>query len=171
MDNIPAELIKKGGSKVVNVLTTIHNMIWKTSRGHQNGSNLWLILSQRSQIEDIWHYRSVSLISYVRKFMLWVLLNCLIPKTKCILSEEQVGSRKERSKTKQVKSMWVILAKHIQQQTLILQTYTDPKKAFDWNYHEGLWKVMSDHNIEQNLVGVIKSLHRNSERLWWSWVP
>ena len=164
IDNNPAELIKKGGSKMVDVLTKICKMIWEdklwTSKRLQS---LIIPILKKTGSLKCGDYRMVSLISHVSKIMLQVLLSGITPKIKCILSEEQTSFRKGRSTTEQITNLRIILEKHIQQQTLILQNYKVLKKAFDWGWHKGLWKVMSNHNVDQNMNGVITTLYQNSE--------
>ncbi|KAI8503836.1 hypothetical protein Bbelb_188070 [Branchiostoma belcheri] len=73
-------------------------------------------------------------------------VNRLKPKVEEILTEEQAGLRAGRSTLEQIFNIRMLTG----------------LKAFDRVWHEGLWKVMRDYNIDESLVAIIKSLYDNA---------
>ena len=73
----------------------------------------------------------------------------------------RLQSRQKHSRTDY--RLQKILEKHIKQQTPIKQNYIDFRKAFNSLWHQGLWKVMSDHNVNLNTIKLMKSLYQNAE--------
>ena len=94
--------------------------------------------------------------------MLTVLLNRLKGKTEEILAEEQAGFRPKRSTVEQIFNIRLLVEKHLQHQRDLFHNFIDFKKAFDHVWHEGLWQVMTNFNIDTTLVEVIKALYKNS---------
>ena len=117
VDNIPAELILAGGNKVIDVLTTICNSIWKNGKWPtQWTQSLVITLPKRGNLQLCQNYRSISLISHPSKVMLKVIQNRLKPQAESIIAEEQAGFRAGRSTCKQIFNIRVLCEKYAHHQ-------------------------------------------------------
>ncbi|KAI8502174.1 hypothetical protein Bbelb_197620 [Branchiostoma belcheri] len=108
------------------------------------------------------NYRTISLISHPSKIMLKVLLKRLNAKAEEILAEEQAGFRAGRSTIEQILNCRLIIEKHLQHQRELHHNFIDFKKAFDRVWHEGLWWVLREFNIDESLVQTIEALYKNA---------
>ncbi|KAL8607179.1 hypothetical protein ACOMHN_009573 [Nucella lapillus] len=111
----------------------------------------------------IMNYRTISLISHPSKVMLRVLLNRLKWKSEEILAEEQARFRPKRSTVEQIFDIRILIEKHLQHQRDLFHNFIDFKKAFDRVWHDGLWQVMRNYNIDSNIIDVIKVLYNDSK--------
>ena len=50
------------------------------------------------------------------------------------------------------------MEKHLERQKEVYHNLIDFKKAFDRVWHEGLWRVLKEYNIDNRLIEVIESL-------------
>ncbi|KAL8569366.1 hypothetical protein ACOMHN_014050 [Nucella lapillus] len=78
-------------------------------------------------------------------------------------AEEQAGFRPKRSTVKQIFSIRILIEKHLQHQHDLFYNFIDFKKAFDRVWHDGLWQVMRNYNIDSNIIDVIKALYDDSK--------
>ena len=51
------------------------------------------------------------------------------------------------------------MEKHLEHDKELYHNFIDFKKAFDPVWHEGLWRVLREYNIDNRLIEVIKSLY------------
>ena len=87
-----------------------------------------------------------------------MILNRLVNQAEKILEEEQAGFRAQRSTTEQICNLRLLLEKYLEHQKELYHNFIDFKKAFDRVWHEGLWRVLKEYNIDNRLIEVIKSL-------------
>ena len=160
VDNVPGELLKNGGEKLVTVLTALCQKIMDEKRWPKEWTQSLVIpLPKKGNLRKCENYRTISLISHPSKILLRVLLNRLQPKAEELLSEEQAGFRPCRSTVEQILNCRILMEKHLQHQKDLYHNFIDFKKAFDRVWHDGLWHVMRVFNIETGLVDVIKALY------------
>ena len=160
IDNIPAELIKHGGSAVIDILTRICNKIWQTGEWPTPWTqSLIIMLPKKGNLQQCQNYRTISLISHASKVMLKVILNRMKPMAEEIIAEEQAGFRSKRSTTEQIFNLRVLCEKYSQHQQDIYHVFVDFKKAFDRVWHDALWATMKKYNMGQKLTQTIKELY------------
>ena len=51
------------------------------------------------------------------------------------------------------------MGKHLEHQKELYHNFIDFNKAFDRVWHEGLWRILKEYNIDNQLIEVIKSLY------------
>lgn len=164
IDNIPAELIKQGGHRIVDAMHKICNQIWTSKTWPENWTRSLIIpIPKKANSNKCENYRTISLISHPSKVMLQLLLNRLRDQVEAILSEEQAGFRPKRSTIEQIFNVRILNEKHINSQKHIFHNFIDFKKAFDRVWHKGLWKIMELFNIDNHIIQVIAALYDNSE--------
>ena len=81
------------------------------------------------------------------------------PQAERIIAEEQAGFRAGRSTTEQIFNLCILCEKYLQHQQDLYHVFIDFKKAFDRVWHAAFWATMKKHNINTNLIQVIKNLY------------
>ena len=94
--------------------------------------------------------------------MLRVILNRLKNEAEEHLAEEQAGFRANRSTAEQIFNCRIMIEKHLQHQQDLFHNFIDFKKAFDRVWHDGLWQVLRNFNIEEGLILCIEALYKNA---------
>ena len=104
VDIIPAELIHASGKDMVDVLTSICNIVWKTGKWPRSCTqSLIITLPKKGNLKII-----RSLISHPSKVLLRIILNRLKPEAEKIIAEEQAGFRAKRSTMEQVFNLRIL---------------------------------------------------------------
>ena len=164
VDNIPGELLKHGGEKVINAMTLICNAIWKTRKWpHQWTESIIIPIPKKGNQKKCENYRTISLISHTGKVLLRVILNRLQPQVEKLLAEEQAGFRPGRSTVEQIFNLRIICEKYRELNKELHHNFIDFKKAFDRVWHEGMWAVLEKHNISKSITDIIRALYDRSE--------
>ena len=97
VDNVPTEIVQAGGETFDRCLTKICNRICRTGEWPTSWTqSLIITLPKQENLQLCENYRTISLISYLSKYMLKVILNRLIPQANEIIAEEQAGFRSRR---------------------------------------------------------------------------
>jgi hypothetical protein len=163
LDNIPAELLKHGGTETTKVLTVVCQKVWEEKRWPKDWTRSLVIpLPKKGNLKQCQNYRTISLISHPSKVRLRIILNRLTSKANEVLSEEQAGFRAGRSTIEQIFNCRVLIEKHLQHQRDLFHNFIDFKKAFDRVWHDGLWHVLRGYNTDERIVGVIQALYEHS---------
>ena len=163
VDKIPAELVHAGGEDVITALTTICDKIWQTGKQPTPWTqSLVIALPKKGSLQQCQNYRTISLISYQSKAMLKIILNRLKPQTEKIIAEEQAGFRAGRGTTEQIFNLRILCEKYLQHQQDLYYIFIYFKKAFDRNWHAGLWATMKKYNISINFIQVINNLYNKA---------
>ena len=162
-DNIPAELLKKGGTELVTVITTLCQKIRETKQWPEEWTRSLIIpLPKKGNLRQCGNYRTISLINHTSKIMLRVILNRLKKEAEEHLAEEQAGFRPGRSTVEQIFNCHIMMEKHLQHQKELFHNFIDFKKAFDRVWHEGLWHVMRSFGFEEGLIQIIQALYNTA---------
>lgn len=163
IDNIPAELIKAGGDMITEIYLSLCQKIWQHKKWPQKWTQSLVIpLPKKGNLRQCQNYRTISLISHPSKIMLRVILNRLKPQGERLLAEEQAGFRERRSTVEQICSCRILIEKHLQHQKDLFHNFIDFRKAFDRVWHDGLWHILSQYNIENGLIDSMKALYNNA---------
>jgi len=158
-DNIPAELIKYGGTAVIDILTKVCNKICLTGEWPTPWTRSLIITLPKKGLQKCQNYRTISLISHASKVTLKVILSRLRPQAEEIITEKKAGFRCKHSTTEQIFNLRILREKLSQRQQNIYHVFIDFKKAFDRVWHEALWDTMNKYNIGQKLIQSIKNLY------------
>ena len=87
-DNIPSELLKYGGERIIKIFTTICQQIWKTKKWPDQWTKSLIIpIPKKTDSRTCSNYRTLSLLSHSRKILLIIILNRLNPQVETILAE------------------------------------------------------------------------------------
>ena len=95
----------------------------------------------------------------LQRWSLRVILNSLVDQAEQILEEEQAGLRSQTCATEQIFNMRLLAEKHLKHQKNLYHNFIDLKKMFDRIWHEGLWRVLKEYDIDNRRIEVISSLY------------
>ena len=163
IDNVPAELIKKGGQTTIEIYTKLCNEVWSTGVWPSAWTQSLIIpLPKKGNLKFCSNYRTISLISHPSKILLRVILNRLRPQAEEIIAEEQAGFRKGRSTAEQIFNLRMLSEKFRTDQKPLFHNFIDFKKAFDRVWQEGMCAIMRMFNISKGIVNAIEALYESS---------
>ena len=161
-DEIPAELFQILKDDAVKVLHLICQQIWKTQQWPQTGKGLWKRLTtipKKGNAKECSIYLIVALISHTSKVVLKILQTRLQQYMNCELPNVQAGFRKGRETIDQIANIRWIMEKAREFQKNIC--FIDYAKAFDFVYHNKLWKIVKEMGIPDHLTCLLRNLHIN----------
>ena len=142
---------------MVKILTVQWQKIWEAKEWPKKWTQSLIIsLLKKGNLRLCQNYRTICLIS---KVMLRIILNRLKPKVEELLEEEQAAFRGGRSNTEQIFNIRLQVEKHLNHQRELYHNFIEFKKAFDRIWHDDLWKVMTNYNIDERLIKIIKALY------------
>ena len=165
-DNIPAELLKSGGDKMIEMLLKICNTTFKTGEWTTKWTESIVIpLPKKGNIKKCENNRTIGLISHHSKVLLYVLLNRMTPTIKRELDDAQAGFQQGRSTTERICNLRILSEKYLEHQKPLYHNFIDFKKAFDRVWHKALWTVKRKYNINNNIICTIMSLYDHAKSL------
>ena len=139
MGNIPAELLKSGGNKMIEMVLKIWNTTLKTGEWQTKWTESIVIpLPKKDNIRICENNRTISLISHPSKVLPYVLLNQMKPTITRELDDAQVGFQEGHSTVEQICNLRILPEKYLEHQKPIYHTFIDFKKAFDRVWHKAL---------------------------------
>ena len=105
---------------------------------------------------------TVALISHASKVMLKILQARLQQKVKHEFPDVQAAFRKDRGTRDQIANILWILEKAREFQKNIYFCFIAYAKAFDYVYHNKLWKVLQEMGIPDHLTCLLRNLYAGS---------
>ena len=151
-DGIVGELLKYGGSRMVDLLEQLFLVIWQEDivpRQWRDG--LIVNIFKKGDREDPGNYRGITLLSVVGKVFCKILNNRLV---QCLdkegaLHEGQAGFRLNRGgRLREDKKTYAF--------------FLDIQKAYDTVWHDGLWYKLWDMGVKGRMWRVIKKMYMSS---------
>ena len=73
-----------------------------------------------------------------------------------------MGFRPKRNTPGKICIIRLLIEKHLQHQHHIYHNFIKFSKAINQVWHERLWQVMRNYNIDDNMIQVIEALYRDS---------
>uniref|UniRef100_A0A7I4XX64 Reverse transcriptase domain-containing protein n=1 Tax=Haemonchus contortus TaxID=6289 RepID=A0A7I4XX64_HAECO len=128
IDEIPAKLLKAGGSTIVKKPTELYNGCW-------NG------LTEKANLTDGENWRRITLLSVPGKAFCGILLQRLRNAIDSQLSVDQAGFREERSCCEQIFTPRNIIEQCEFKYPLFIN-FVEFRKAFDSVHRESLWEML-----------------------------
>ena len=88
VDTIPGELFTHGREKMLNIMTTLCQLIWKTQEWPEMwSSSLIIMIPKKIDLKKCENYRIISLICHASKILLRIISNRMNPQAEVILAE------------------------------------------------------------------------------------
>ena len=165
IDGIVGELLKYGGSGMVDLLEQLFSVIWQEEivpRQWRDGLNVNIF--KKGDREDPGNYRGITLLSVVGKVFCKILNNRLV---QCLdkegaLHEGQAGFRLNRGCMDNVYTLNEIVQGRLREDKKTYAFFLDIQKAYDTVWHDGLWYKLWDMGIKGRMWRVIKKMYMSS---------
>ena len=164
-DGIVGELLKYGGSGMVDLLEQLFSVIWQEEivpRQWRDG--LIVNIFKKGDREDPGNYRGITLLSVVGKVFCKILNNRLV---QCLdkegaLHEGQAGFRLNRGCMDNVYTLNEIVQGRLRENKKTYAFFLDIQKAYDTVWHDGLWYKLWDMGVKGRMWRVIKKMYMSS---------
>ena len=163
LDQIPAELLKKGGSDLITSITKLVNKCWEeayTPRDWRNGAISKI--PKKGSTANCDNYRGLTLLSVPGKIICIVLLKRLQDTIDHILRDQQAGFRKGRSCAEQIFTLRNIIEQCIEFQKKSFLNFIDFRKAFDSIHRDSLWEILKTYGIPSKFINLFRNLYTDT---------
>ena len=165
-DGIVGELLKYGGSGMVDFLEQLFLVIWQEEIvPRQWREGLIVNIFKKGDREDPANYRGITLLSVVGKVFCKILKNRLV---QCLdkeraLQEGQAGFRSNRSCMDNVYTLNEIVQGRLMEDKKTYELFLDIQKAYDSVWLDGLWYKLWDMGVKGRMWRVIKKMYEFSK--------
>jgi len=157
IDDIPGELIKSGGMRMVTAIHDLVREVWRqeTLPLEWRSAIICLIYKKGDRLECR-NYRGISLLCTAYKILSKIIFNRMVPYAERVLGEYQGGFRHGRSTVDQIFTIRQILEKCHEQSIETHHLFVDYEKAYDSVNRNELWKAMREFGIPMKLIGMTR---------------
>lgn len=121
-----------------------------------------LPLFKKGDAADANNYRSIQLVSMLRKIVALVLAADLVRFVEDGLLEFQSGFRQQRSCADQIFALRALSEMAVERQQRLYVAYVDLRKAFDSVDRSALWLLLRQRGVPEALVKVLADLHTDA---------
>ena len=159
-DQIPAELLKHGGTELRSKFTKLCNSCWRTQQVPVDWKKGAIVkLPKKGSLCECGNWRGITLLSVPGKVFCLVLLERLKAAVDIKIRTEQAGFRPGRSCNDQIFALRNIIEQCLEFQKNIVLNFIDFKKAFDSIHRETLWRILKSYGIPEVFVNIFKQLY------------
>ena len=160
-DGILVELFQILKDDAVKVLHSICQQIWETQQRPQDlKRSVFIPIPKKGNAKECSKYSTIAHISYASKVKLKILQGRLQQYVNHELPDVQAGFRKGRRTRDQIAN---ITEKARELQKNIYFCFIDYAKAFDYVYHNKLWKILKAMGIPDHLTCLLRNLYVGQE--------
>ena len=161
-DNIAPELLKCGGSAVVETLHDLFDKCWETEDLPQawKDAKIVTIYKRKGDRADCSNSRGISLLSAGGKALAHILLQRLVQHVvDRVVPESQCGFRRDRSTVDMVFTARLLQEKCREQHQDLYVAFVDLTKAFDSVDRDLLWSILLRFGCPPKFVKLIRAFH------------
>ena len=159
-DNITAEMIREGEECSVEMMHTLCNRIYQGKKCPEDWGKAIIVPIHKKKDKTICsNYRGISLLSVPGKVYTRVLQQRLRRYVEEIVGEEQAGFRRGRGTVDQIFTIRQLAEKYYEKNKVIYNNFIDFRQAFDSIWQRGLWRVMRNYGIPEELVELLEDLY------------
>ena len=150
-DRIQAELLKSGGSAVLDWLTELLQEVWRTRQEPQELKDATLVLLHEKKDKKICdNYRGVALISVPGKALALILLERLQTIIEPQLLEAQCGFPKGRGTVDQISVVRQVVERAKEYHTPVCMSFVDLTKAYDSVNRQALIAIVKEYGVPRD---------------------
>ena len=164
-DGLVGELLKYGGSGMVNLLHQLFSVVWHAELvPPQWREGLIVNLFKKWDKEVPGNYRGITLLSVVGKVFCKILNNRLVERLDKgrLLHEGQAGFRLKRSCIDNVYTLSELVQGRLREGKTAYAFFLDVQKAYDMVWRDGLWFKLWDMGVKGRIWRVIKKMYESS---------
>ena len=149
------------------VLHSIRQQIWKTQQWPKHWEkSVFIPIQKKGNAKEYSNCCTIALISHASKVVLKILQARLQQYVNRELPDVQAGFRKRIRLRGQIANIcWIIKkAREFQKNTYFC--FIDYTKAFDYVYHDKLWKIPQEMGLPGHLTCLLRNLYAGQETTW-----
>ena len=164
-DGIVGELLKYGGSGMIELLHKLFSVIWREEIvPPQWREGLIVNLFTKGDKEDPGNYRGITLLSVVGKVFCKILNDRLVEHLDKgrVLHEGQAGFRLNKSCVDNVYTLNELVQGRLKEGKRTYAFFLDIQKAYDTVWRNGLWLKLWDMGVKGKIWRVIKQMYESS---------
>ena len=159
-DGISAELLRGGGSVVVDWLLELMEEVWRTGVVPQDWKDAELVpLYKKGDRMKCDNYRGVSLLSVPGKVLSLILLEGLKKIIEPQLQEAQCGFREGHGTTDQIWAVRQLVEKSLEHHSELCLCFIDLSKAYDSVSREALMAVLRKYGVPGHTVSLVEQMY------------
>ena len=165
MDGVKAEMIKEGGTAVIEWLIRIFRICFSGGVVPVDWALAIIVplFKGKGSIQECSNYRGISLLSVVGKLYARVLINRIRDKTEGAILEIQSGFRRGRGCADQTFIVRQICEKYLGKGKEVFFAFLDLEKAYDKIDRAAMWNVLRQYGIGGRLLKAVQSLYKDSK--------
>jgi len=154
IDNIPAELYKKGGGLLLNKILSLIKEIWREEKMPTDWTTNIIVPIYKNRGDKLQckNYRGISLLCTEYKILTTVINNRLKKYTENTIGRYQAGFRTGKSTIDQIFTVKKLLEKDWEHNVEIHQISVDFQKAYDSIRRDKLYAIMERFGIPDKLM-------------------
>src|SRR3984885_7608136 len=162
-DNITAEMIQAGERCSVEMLHTLCNKIYYEKKCPTDwGKAIIVPIHKKKDRRECSNYRGISLLSIPGKVYTRVLQQRMRRYIEEVIAEEQAGFRTGRGTIDQLFVIRQLAEKYTEKNKIVYNNFIDFRQAFDSVWQKGLWQVLRNYGIPEELVLLLEDLYSKS---------
>lgn len=159
-DNITAEMIQAGKECSVDMLHNLCNKIYQEKKCPSDwGKAIIIPIHKKNDKSECGNYRGISLLSVPGKVYTRILQQRLKRYVDEVVAEEQAGFRAGRGTMDQIFTIRQIAEKYFEKNRTLYNNFIDFKQAFDSVWQQGLWQVLRNFGIPEELVVLLEDMY------------
>jgi len=165
IDNMPGELLKKGGEAMYTALTKLFQIVWNNNRipaKWRPGVIVPLHKGGESCTEG-GDYRGITLLCASYKLFTSILAERLQGCTNDSTSETQAGFRWDRRCADHIYTLYRCIKHRQHQKEQTWLAFIDFSKAFDKVWHKALWTKLRARGIQGGTYNLIRNIYSRME--------
>src|SRR6218665_2572562 len=162
-DNITQEMIQAGEESSVQMMHTLCKKIYQEKSCPANwGKAIIVPIHKKKDTRDCNNYRGISLLSVPGKVYTSILRQRLKRYVEEIMAEEQAGFRAARGTMDQLFVIRQLAEKYFEKNKNLYNNFIDFRQAFDSVWQQGLWQVLRNYGIPEELVELLEDMYSKS---------
>lgn len=157
VDQVPAEMLKYGGDRVIQEVHNIITEVWQEERIPQNWTEAVVTpIFKKGDKTSCTNYRGIALLNTAYKVLASLLKKKLDFYMEKVVGEYQAGFRQGRSTTDQIFTLKQIGALSEEYQITMHLLFIDLKQAYDAVSRTQLYRTMHEFGIPKKLIRLVK---------------
>ena len=163
IDNITVELIKNGGSDLLERIFDLLMQIWDQERmPEEREIGVICPIFKKGDRRECSNYRGINLLNTVYKIFTCLIYNTLVKYSEMTLGEYQSGFRPSRSTVDQIHVVRQILEKCYEYGIELHNIFIDFRQVFDKVNRQKLYESLKVLKIPMKLIKLVKTTLENS---------
>uniref|UniRef100_A0A0K8SN56 Reverse transcriptase domain-containing protein n=1 Tax=Lygus hesperus TaxID=30085 RepID=A0A0K8SN56_LYGHE len=162
IDELPAELFKKGGTALAGAIRGLISKIWQSEKiPHEWTKSIVCPIHKKGDRLECCNFRGISLLTVAYKILSNIIYERLLPHVEPNIGGYQCGFRHNKSTTDQIFSLRMILEKTKEFNITTHHLFVDFRAAYDSICRSELYKAMRRIGVPEKLIRMVEVTMRD----------